>query len=262
MANTDSDPPLNFWSILVYIWIFCLYMIIFKSIGTIIIIIINISPLKDFKDSTIGYDSPIFWNICVIYDYLLSSWVAMIIYAVLLVAITFVFLILWVFYHFFKMLGMLAGNLHKKTPFPEVMNIIKMIDREKSAQIVLKYYREELIKILLKTKILKSLEELNYTGTENFTNNTIETFVFSQKSDEYINEDLTVELKDKYEDENFYYIDAFRHNSHKKQAMIYKNMKILTPSMDEAAINSRNGENVQEFTNINLAYITNLNNIK
>jgi hypothetical protein len=262
MAKSKTDSPLNFWSILVYIWIFCIYMILFKTIGEIILFLIDMSPLKDCKDNTIGYGSPVFWNVCFIYEYLLSSWYAMIVYAVLVVVITIVFLILWVAYHFFKMLGILAGNIHTKSPFKDVMEIINMLDRKTKYTKVLQYYRDELIKILMSTEFFKSYAESNPGNTENFTNNTIETFVFSQKSDEYIYEDLTVELKEKYQEKNYYYIEAYRHNSHKKKAMLYKNLKIITPSMEDKDIQAIYSKNLEVSNNINIAHLTNLNNIK
>jgi hypothetical protein len=266
MAKSNNNAPLNFWAILVYVWIFCVYMILFKTIGEIILFIIDMSPLKDTKDNTIGYGSPIFWTICFIYEYLLSSWYLMIVYAVLLFFITIIFLILWLIYHIIKPLGFLTGNAHKKSPFKDVMEIINMLDRKSKFTDVLQYYRDELIKILMSTSFFKSLTESNPANAENFTvtKDVEENFTSSPENTQiqYIDEDLREELKDKYKEKNYYYIDAYRHNSHKKSAAIYKSLKILTPSMDESAIGKVYSANFDAANNINITYLTNLNNIK
>lgn len=264
MAKKDSDSPLNFWSILVYVWIFCVYVILFKIIGEVILFIIDMSPFKDFKDNTIGYGSPIFWSICFIYEYMLSSWYAMIAYAVLLVVITIIFLLIWIVYHVIKPFGFFTGNAHKGSPFKNVMGIINMLDRKTKFTKVLQDYRDELIKIIMKLEIFKSLN-VPTVPTEKFTidnEDIFEEFVTAPVNREYINEDLTLELKDKYKEKNFYYIEAYKHNSHKKSANIYKTLQILTPSMDDAAISNVYITNAQELNNINFKYLINLNSIK
>lgn len=265
MAKNDSDSPLNFWSILVYAWIFCVYVILFKIIGEAILFIIDMSPLKDFKDNTIGYGSPIFWSICFIYEYMLGSWYAMIVYAVALFFITIIFLLIWLVYHIIKPFGFFTGNYHKGSPFKDVMGIINMLDRKTKFTKVLQDYRDELIKIIMKLEVFKSLNDPTVLTAEKFTigdEDIVEEFIMAPVNREYIDEDLTLELKDKYEEKNFYYIDAYKHNLHNKSAKIYKTLQILTPSMDDAAIGNVYTTNAQELNNINFKYLTNMNNIK
>lgn len=260
-----ANSPLNFWAIVVYIWIFCLYMLLFKSIGEIILFMIDHSPFKDTKDNTIGYGSPIFWIVCFVYEYLLSSWYLMVVYAIVFTIITLVFLILWLVYHIIKPLGFITGNAHKKPPFKNIMVIIDMLDRKSTFTKVLQYYRDELINIIVNTKFFKSITDFNSMNTENFTTyasedsdvskdtsgteDIIEDFAVPENT-EYITDDFREELKDKYEEKNYYYIDAYKHNFHKKSAMIYKSFKIRTPLMDDNALKEIYTFNFEKGNNI------------
>jgi hypothetical protein len=277
MAKSDSDASLNFWAIVVYIWIFCLYMLLFKSIGEIILFMIDHSPFKDTKDNTIGYGSPIFWIVCFVYEYLLSSWYLMVVYAIVFTIITLVFLILWLVYHIIKPLGFITGNYHTKSPFKNIMVIIDMLDRKSTFTKVLQFYRDELIKIIVNTKFFKSITDFNSANTENFTTyasedsdaskdasgteDIIEDFVTASENSEYINDDFREELKDKYEEKNYYYIDAYKHNSHKKSATIYKTLKIRTPLMDDNAVKDIYTFNLNEGNNIGITNQQILNKI-
>jgi hypothetical protein len=262
----SSNPPLNFWSIVVYIWIFCLYMILFKSIGEIILFLIDYSPLKDFKDNTIGYGSPIFYIICFIYEYLLSSWYFMVGYAIIFTLISFTFIILWVIYHVLKIpiIAFFTQNLYRKSPFKDIMKIIDLLDRKSMFTDVLKYYRDELIKVLMNTSYFKSILESNPDYNEKFTNdnNIVEEFASYSNNNQYITEDLRDELKDKYKEKNLYYIEAFRHNSHKKSASLYKGLKIQTPLMDDNVVAKLLSDNMDIAANIEIQYFKNFNNIK
>ena len=121
------------------------------------------------------------------------------------------------------------------------MEIINLLDRKSKFTDVLKYYRNELIKILMNTKTYKSIESSKPDNIETFTNNDIvEDFISLPGNSEYIYEDFKSELMNKYKEKDFYHIESYKHNSHKKRANLYKNMTIITPMMDDNAIGSVN----------------------
>ena len=107
---------LNFVNIMVYLWIFCLYILISKIIFGIIWAIIEVTYVfKDIKNYSISYNSPVMGPLAYGYD-IITAGPMMIIWAGLFFIITVIILflmIIWLIlggFPLFKNINLLLRN--------------------------------------------------------------------------------------------------------------------------------------------------------
>ena len=145
---------LDWLSIIIYIWIFCLYLIISKIIFTITWFFFKITYIfEETKDYTISYKSPIFGGPSYLYDYITAG-LPMLFWGFLFFLISFFILACFLLWITLKDIPIL-NQLVKGTPFSELQDIFEAIlDSHLFPPLFRKYSREltELIKKSIKKK--------------------------------------------------------------------------------------------------------------
>ena len=139
---------LNFVNIMVYLWIFCLYILISKIIFGIIWAIIEVTYVfKDIKNYSISYNSPVMGPLAYGYD-IITAGPMMIIWAGLFFIITVIILFLMIIW---LILGGFPLFLKYKSPFKELTPIFKVILNKVPFKPVFNRYSSELTLILQDT---------------------------------------------------------------------------------------------------------------
>jgi len=224
---------LNFVNIMVYLWIFCLYILISKIIFGIFWLFINITYVfKDLKDYTISYNSPIMGPLAHGYD-IITAGPMMIIWAGLFFTITVVILLLMVIWLIIKKI-LFISFLANKSPFKELTPIFEVILKKVPFKPVFYKYNNELIEIL-------QLKKNKKRSFENFTDKKVIENFSSNK--EYIEDDFYNDIQDYYKMKDNYYIGAYKSYKHSDEASLYKTYKIITPDMDDNEVSNVISEN-------------------
>lgn len=237
---------LNIINIMIYIWIFCLYILISKIIFGIFWLFINITYVfKDLKDYMISYNSPIMGPLAHGYD-IITAGPMMIIWAGMFFIITVVILLLMVIWLIIKKIFFISF-LANKSPFKELTPIFEVILKKVPFKPVFNKYNNELIEILqnanreLTSDLQDAMKKYKKRSFENFTNKkVIETF---SSNKEYIEDDYYNDLKNYYKLKDNYYIGAYKTYKHSDEASLYKNYKIITPDMDDNEVSGVISEN-------------------
>lgn len=225
---------LNFVSILVYLWIFCLYILISKIIFGIFWLLYKFLgfiglDIEPFIHYSISYNSPIMGGPAHIYD-LITSGPMMIIWAGLFFIITVVILflmILWLMFGFF---------LKGVSPFVELTPIFEAILNIVPAKPVFNRYSEELGSL-----IKNAMKKYRSAAFEKFTNKKVVENFSSDK--EHIDDDFYNDLKRYYKIKDNYYTGAYKSYKHSDEASLYKTYKIIIPDMDDNEISGIISEN-------------------
>lgn len=224
---------LNIINIMIYIWIFCLYILISKIIFGIFWLFINITYVfKDLKDYTISYNSPIMGPLAYGYD-IITAGPMMIIWAGLFFTITVVILLLMVIWLIIKNI-LIISFLANKSPFKELTPIFEVILKKVPFKPVFYKYNNEIIEIL-------QLKKIKERAFENFTDKKVIENFSSNK--EYIEDDFYNDIQDFYKMKDNYYIGAYKSYKHSDEASLYKTYKIITPDMDDNEISGVISEN-------------------
>lgn len=224
---------LNIINIMIYIWIFCLYILISKIIFGIFWLFINITYVfKDLKDYTISYNSPIMGPLAHGYD-IITAGPMMIIWAGLFFTITVVILLLMVIWLIIKKISFISF-LANKSPFKELTPIFEVILKKVPFKPVFYKYNNELIEIL-------QLKKNKKRSFENFTDKKVIENFSSNK--EYIEDDFYNDIQDYYKMKDNYYIGAYKSYKHSDEASLYKTYKIITPDMDDNEVSNVISEN-------------------
>jgi len=224
---------LNIINIMIYIWIFCLYILISKIIFGIFWLFINITYVfKDLKDYTISYNSPIMGPLAYGYD-IITAGPMMIIWAGLFFTITVVILLLMVIWLIIKKI-LFISFLANKSPFKELTPIFEVILKKVPFKPVFYKYNNELIEIL-------QLKKNKKRSFENFTDKKVIENFSSNK--EYIEDDFYNDIQDYYKMKDNYYIGAYKSYKHSDEASLYKTYKIITPDMDDNEVSNVISEN-------------------
>jgi len=224
---------LNIINIMIYIWIFCLYILISKIIFGIFWLFINITYVfKDLKDYTISYNSPIMGPLAYGYD-IITAGPMMIIWAGLFFTITVVILLLMVIWLIIKKI-LFISFLANKSPFKELTPIFEVILKKVPFKPVFNKYNNELIEIL-------QLKKNKKRSFENFTDKKVIENFSSNK--EYIEDDFYNDIQDYYKMKDNYYIGAYKSYKHSDEASLYKTYKIITPDMDDNEVSNVISEN-------------------
>ena len=225
---------LNFVNIMVYIWIFCLYILISKIIFGIFWLFYKLLGLigldiEPFIHYTSSYNSPIMGGPSHAYDFITAG-PMMIIWAGLFFIITVVILflmILWLMFGFF---------LNGVSPFKELTPIFEAILKIVPAKPVFNRYNQEL------TSLIKdAMKKYRSAAFENFTNEKVVENFSSNK--EYIDDDFYNDIKRYYKIKDNYYAGAYKSFKHSDEASLYKTYKIIIPDMDDNKVSEVISEN-------------------
>jgi len=224
---------LNFVNIMVYLWIFCLYILISKIVFGILWVFIEVTYVfKDTKNYSISYDSPVMGPLAHGYD-IITAGPMMIIWAGLFFIITVVILFLMVIW---LILGGFPLFLKNQSPFKELTPIFKAILNRVPFKPVFNRYSRELTSIL--QDAMKKYRERSF---EKFTNKKVIEKFSSNK--EYIDDDFYNDIRDYYKIRDNYYIGAYKSYKHSNEASLYKTYKIITPDMDDNEVSGVISEN-------------------
>ena len=217
---------LDWLTILIYIWIFCLYLIISKIIFTITWFIFKITYVfEETKDYTISYKSPIFGAPSHLYDYITAS-LPMLFWGLLFFLITFFILVCFLIWITLKDIPIL-NQLVKGTPFAELQGIFEAILDSSLFPPLFRRYSKELTEIIKKSIKKKQNNDL------------VEKF----ESKDVLNNDYYNDIKNYYKTKDFYYINAYKYYKHNTDAKLYKKYKIITPDMSDSDISSIMADN-------------------
>ena len=217
---------LNFVNIMVYLWIFCLYILISKIIFGIIWAIIEVTYVfKDIKNYSISYNSPVMGPLAYGYD-IITAGPMMIIWAGLFFTITVIILFLMIIW---LILGGFPLFLKYKSPFKELTPIFKVILNKVPFKPVFNRYSSELTLILQDT-----MTKYRKAAFENFTDKKVIENFSSKK--EYLDDDFYNDIMNYYKMKDNYYIGAYKSYKHSDEASLYKTYKIITPDMDDNEI--------------------------
>ncbi len=241
---------LDWLSILIYIWVFCLYLIISKIIFTITWFFFKITYIfEETKDYTISYKSPIFGGPAYLYDYITAG-IPMLFWGFLFFIISFFILVCFLLWITLKDIPIL-NQLVKGTPFSELQDIFDAIlDSNLFPPLFRTYSREltELIKKSIRKKQGKSENDL------------VEKF--ESKSKNILDNSFYNDIKNFYIKKDFYYINAYKYYKHNTDAKLCKQYKIITPDMSDNDIGSIMADNSSISQKINANdLILNKNNI-
>ena len=224
---------LNFVNIMVYLWIFCLYILISKIVFGILWVFIEVTYVfKDTKNYSISYDSPVMGPLAHGYD-IITAGPMMIIWAGLFFTITVVILLLMVIWLIIKKI-LFISFLANKSPFKELTPIFEVILKKVPFKPVFYKYNNELIEIL-------QLKKNKKRSFENFTDKKVIENFSSNK--EYIEDDFYNDIQDYYKMKDNYYIGAYKSYKHSDEASLYKTYKIITPDMDDNEVSNVISEN-------------------
>lgn len=243
---------LNIVNIMVYLWIFCLYILISKILFGIFWIFIKVTYVfEETKDYSISYNSPIMGPLSHGYDFITAG-PMMVIWAGLFFIITIVILFLMIIW---LILGGFPFFLKKVSPFKELTPIFNAILNRIPFKNIFNKYSNELISILQ-----NSMKEYRNNLLEKFTDKkVVENF---SENKEHIDDDYYNDLKDYYKMKDNYYIGAYKSYKHSDEAALYKTLKIITPDMDDNEISSIIGDNNTVTSKISLqSMVSKKNNI-
>jgi hypothetical protein len=228
---------LNPINIIIYVWIFCLYILISKIVFGLFwlfykllgVIGIDIEPTLRYTGS---YDSPVLGGPSHIYDIITSGFM-MIVWAGLFFIITVVILFLMIIW---MILGGFPFFLKEVSPWKELTPVFNAILNKTSFKKLFNKYGGELTTILQESlqKYRKGVIE-NFANTEN-----IEEFSTDKQ---HIDNDYYNEIKKNYKLKDNYYIGAYKSYKHNDEATLYKSYKIIMPDMDDEEISGIISEN-------------------
>jgi hypothetical protein len=224
---------LNFVNIMVYLWIFCLYILISKIILGIIWVIIEFTYIfKDTKNYSISYNSPVMGPLANGYD-IITAGPMMVIWAGLFFIITVIILFLMIIW---LILGGFPFFLKEVSPFKELTPIFKAILNRIPFKQVFNRYSRELTSILQ-----DSMKKYRERSFEKFTDKKVIENFSSIK--EYIDDDFYNDIGNYYKMKDNYYIGAYKSYKHSDEALLYKTYKIITPDMDDNEVSGVISEN-------------------
>jgi hypothetical protein len=243
---SKKNIPMDILSMVIYVWIFCLIILISIALHVVINFIIDITfifvPLRKY---VFGYGSPIFVWFNIIYDYIIRTPISIIIISILFFSISIGIIILFLIWIALKDM-FIIGLLVRGPPFSTlkgIFNIIlEKIPSKKRTRFVnyIQKHSNNLVKYL-------KIDEINLSLNETFAvqNITEEPHFGDEYSDE-IGDEYKMKIK------NNYFINAFKYNKQNEMAKNYKNMKIITPDSNYVFIeNTTSYFSVKAETNIN-----------
>jgi ABC-type multidrug transport system fused ATPase/permease subunit len=228
---------LNPINIIIYVWIFCLYILISKIVFGLFwlfykllgVIGIDIEPTLRYTGS---YDSPVLGGPSHIYDIITSGFM-MIVWAGLFFIITVVILFLMIIW---MILGGFPFFLKEVSPWKELTPVFNAILNKTSFKKLFNKYGGELTTILQ-----ESLQKYRKGVIENFADKEVVEEFSTNK--EHIDNDYYNEIKKYYKLKDNYYIGAYKSYKHSDEATLYKSYKIILPGMDDKEVSGIISEN-------------------
>jgi len=228
---------LNPVNIIIYVWIFCLYILISKIVFGLFWLFYKLMGWLGIDIETtlyyIGsYNSPVLGGPSHMYDFITSGFM-MIVWAGLFFIITVVILFLMIIW---MILGGFPFFLKEVSPWKELTPVFNAILNKTSFKNLFNKYGGELTTILQ-----ESLRKYRKGVIEKFEDNDkIEEFSTDKQ---HIDNDYYNEIEKYYKIKDNYYIGAYKSYKHSDEATLYKSYKIIIPGMDDEEISGIISEN-------------------
>ena len=227
---------LNPVNIIIYVWIFCLYILISKIVFGLFWLFYKLMGWLGIDIETtlyyIGsYNSPVLGGPSHMYDFITSGFM-MIVWAGLFFIITVVIL-------FLMMIWLILGGLfflNEVSPWKELRPVFNAILNKTSFKNLFNKYGGELT-LILQEKLRKYRKGI----IENFADKEVVEEFSTNK--EHIDNDYYSEIKKKYKLKDNYYIGAYKSYKHSDEATLYKSYKIILPGMEDGEISGIISEN-------------------
>jgi ABC-type multidrug transport system fused ATPase/permease subunit len=232
---------LNPVNILVYLWIFCLYILISKIVFGLFWLFYKLLAWLGIDIETTlrytgSYDSPVLGGPSHFYDFITAGFM-MIVWAGLFFIITVIILILMIIWLIVGPIPILGDAIvNGKSPFEELTPVFNAILNKTSFKNLFGKYGREL-KIILQENLRKYRKGV----IENFEDKEVVEEFSTDK--QHIDNDYYNEIEKYYKIKDNYYIGAYKSYKHSDEATLYKSYKIIIPGMDDGEISGIISEN-------------------
>lgn len=241
----SERPKLNFFKIIIYIWIILLLLFISKLIFFFIDIIVKNSPFRKFVLYTFTYKSTPFGYLAYLYT-AITILPLMIIYFIIFFLITIAFIFMFIIWLMtFKFVNFDRGNLGIYKYFEGKEKFLKTFNKYFNEFIdVLYYYLEKYQESVNEsfTDFLSYEEKKNSKDMkENFVNNDTErdkAYFHTNIKRENIDDDYYSDnrISNFFREKKYYNVNVYKHIEHSNAVKLYKDIGIITPDMNDAEI--------------------------
>lgn len=213
---------LTFISIMIYIWFFCLFIILYRFIIVNLFAIFHLTPFSTVIYDTIGYGSPIFYGPNILLD-IISSPGLMSFYGIVFGVLTALILVLFILWIIIKGIFLISWAAYM-SPFTELMDTFNVIMGKTTFTSFAFKNIQALFSIFL-SFFRKKESFQNYEGFQNLMNKY--KYITELQKNHYD------KAKKHYDDKNNYLIDVAKAKEHSKDANILKNLVIPTSKDDQ-----------------------------
>ena len=222
-------------AILIYIWFFCLIAILYDFYRETIYKGIENSPVESLFSHTVGFNQPVVVILIIIIDKIIFSKILMNLYTGVFYALTLLIFLALIVWFIIKNIFFISWAAYQ-WPFDELMEVFKIIMLESP-------FTNFAITNLL--RLLKMFLGL-FKKKEKFQNKVdkgaiLRSQLAMQKN--YITEiqkNLYNKAKQHYEKKETYMVDVMKAREHTTNAVILKNLSIITSENDIASANIEN----------------------
>ena len=222
---------LTFISIMIYIWFFCLFIILYRFIIVNLFAIFHLTPFSTVIYDTIGYGSPIFYGPNILLD-IISSPGLMSFYGIVFGILTTLILVLFIVWIIIQGIFFISWAAYV-SPFTELMDTFKVIMGKTTFTSFAFKNIQALFSIFL-SFFRKKESFQNYEGFQNFNMQLM--FQNLMNKYKYITElqkNHYEKAKKHYEDEKPYFINVAKAREHTRDANILKSLAIPTSKQDQ-----------------------------
>ena len=223
-------------AILIYIWFFCLIAILYDFYRETIYKGIENSPVESLFSHTVGFNQPVAVIPAIIFDKIIFNKILMNLYTGAFYALTLLIFIVLAIWFIIKNIFFISWMAYQ-WPFDELMEVFKIIMLESP------FTNFAITNLLRLLKIFLGL----FKKKEKFQNKIdISSIMSSQLAaiqKRYITEmqkNLYNKAKQHYEKKETYMVDVMKVREHTTNAVILKNLSIITSENDIASVNIEN----------------------
>jgi len=211
---------LTFISIMIYIWFFCLFIILYRLIIVNLFYLFHLTPFSPAIYYTIGYGSPIFYGPNILLD-IISSPGLMSFYGIVFGILTALILVLFIIWIIIQGIFLIFWAAYLP-PFTDLMDTFNVIMGKTTFTSFAFKNIQALFSIFL-SFFRKKESFQNFEGFQNLMNK----YITELEKNHYN------KAKKHYEDKNNYLIDVTKAKEHSKDANILKNLVIPTSKEEQ-----------------------------
>ena len=215
---------LTFISIMIYIWFFCLFIILYRFIIVNLFAIFHLTSFSTVIYDTVGYGSPVFYGPNILLD-IISTPGLMSFYGIVFGILTTLILVLFIVWIIIQGIFIISWAAYL-SPFTELMDTFKVIMGKTPFTSFAFKNIQALFSIFL-SFFRKKESFQNYEGFQDLMNKF--KYISELQKNHYD------KAKKHYNDKNNYLIDVTKAKEHSKDANILKNLVIPTSKDDQIA---------------------------